>query len=432
MRNGTGKKRTIIGAALSIIVLVIIISAGILALMQLQSSGPWESVLAGYTVTSLVATPSDQAVLYACAEQSQTSASTSPSTILFNSKDGGAHWAQLSTIPGDAVNCQITINPGDGNDLYIVSGPGSSSPNGTGSEQLQHSIDGGQTWITVFPRFQDSALSSLAWYAQHLSLVSNRLYAVQWVPRAGIQPQQGSSPQTTSLPRLIMSVDGGQTWTIVDQEFQSADLELRSYVVNPSTPDTIYELIGRPTLPAATAATPSGQSLPVLPPAGTNGDLYKSVNNGKQWRAVLQDLPFGAMVQLPPDNPKIVYAGGINSLPPLRASQGGFIARVYENAAFRLHISKDGGTTWQDVPTSPNSSSAQQWLVGPDGHAYTFSGQANGMQSYDPTTNQWRDVVTPPGADNLLVATGSNGSYTVWFMGTGEGKSALYRYMIHP
>jgi hypothetical protein len=513
-KHGLRRAASLVGAIL-VVALVVGASAVVFAQLSQQhknqaalvATGNWVQVLNGYTLTSLAAVGGTPSILYACATHTQAYTpmpgvpqnriGTASYTVL-RSTDFGTHWQDVGGPANLGNNCQLAINPADSNDLYAVAGV---QNNAQQANVLRHSTDGGRTWTTIQPTFnvQDTQLAPL-WNVQQLSMVGNHLFGVQWFFRR-LPPQtpQGTLPRFLPLPtRLVTSVDGGHTWTVLDNQLAAARQEARSYAVDPSNVSTIYELVGSSGLRPFAVAEPN-DVLPTLP-FGSAEDLYKTSDNGATWHLLLKGLPFGArvQVQLLRDNSQMIYAGGsITPVPYVPIVPGGKDVPTVSGdeaqsgvGSFHLHLSRDGGATWHDVPALPPVFSVQAWFAGGDGQVYVYTvglyahpgvqptaivgtavpatphsilatsvpqgsipvttGDTSiayqpattptpgvilsplaSMKRYNPSTNSWGTLTTPPTNGALLALTpgkDTNGSL-LWFMGTNKAQPALYRYI---
>jgi len=341
------------------------------------SAGKWVQVLTGYSLTSLKAARSDPAVIYACATRYRQAgnARTPIGYAFLRSADFGAHWQNIGSRLVLGSTCQFAINPADSNDLYFVT----LSSTHQGSSVILHSTDGGQTWNAITPVFQIPGLKSpLVWAPQQLEMEGNQLFALQVVPSDSLSlPGQATSPSIyPSLLHLLTSVDGGYNWTVLDNYINKAAQNVHSFAVDPSSTDTIYEVISTPLSPIQPVGRPqgSGTPIPVPVPRLTPGSaLYKTTDGGSNWQLLQQGLPTATQVQLAIDKPNLVYLGSTSGgAHPLQPSS--IIGPRTTGSAFQLSVSSNGGTTWSSVALPTAAALVQRWFVGADGHVYLETG----------------------------------------------------------
>jgi hypothetical protein len=370
----------------AIIVVVVLVGLSALVFAQLKqhqtgqtsptpSSGHWQQVLKGYTITSLTAAQSDPAILYACAVRQTPNASTQSSTgnyTILRSADFGDHWHEIGGSAIAVNSCQLAVNTKNSNDIYVVSnGNTTSNP-----AQLRHSLDGGKTWETILPVMHVSSLQTpIQWSIQQMQVEGNSLFGIQLItPR--ILPAVPPKYFPFAVPRLATSIDGGHTWTMIDNQFTSQRLGVHSYVVDPNNPNTIYELIGTSVLPSNLRSVPTYDPLPIY---GLNQELYKTVDGGGNWESVLTNIPYASQVQLAVGNPQMIYVGGSIGPVPLLPNQRAQSSPV-EIGSFHLQLSTNGGSSWQNVSIPSDVKNIQNWFVSAMGQVYvsptiTFSTQ---------------------------------------------------------
>ncbi len=158
-------------------------------------------------------------------------------TVL-HSSDFGAHWQAVGGNIALGYSCQIAINPTNSNDVYAAGTSSGNAPTGI----LLHSTDGGQTWTTIKPTLSiPGPTHAPAWSVQQITVEGGHLFGIQFVQSGGPVPMQ---PSGMLLPRLVTSIDGGQTWTILDTQLASTNMGVHDYAIDPSNTATIYELLG--------------------------------------------------------------------------------------------------------------------------------------------------------------------------------------------
>lgn len=491
-----GRWLTGIGAIIAVI-LVVGLSALVFAQLRQHQAGQttptpaaaqWKQVLKGYALTSLVAARGNPAVLYACATHAPgaTSQTNPGNTItILHSADFGEHWRDIGNKISLRNFCQLTVNSTNSNEIYAVTV--ASNPQNSGL--LMHSTDAGQTWETIHPLLHITGIQEPApWLVQQIQLEGNHLFGIQWIEPRPVPVSQPIRAFRFLLPRLVTSVDGGHNWTVIDNQFATQGLGVYNYAVDPTNPNTIYDLLGGSWFPFREIPT-----INPFPYTGLNQELYKTTDGGKTWQFLLKDIPFASQVQLASGNPQVIYVGG--TISPLPLAQGGPQPEkpVYpvQIGSFHLQLSTNGGASWQKIAIPSDVQSIQNWYVSPGGQAYTsptipFSGQltavvgtavpitpvpnpwsspqsaippnsqgasvtgfqftappalhaqavptvpAKFIQRYDPTTNTWSHVTRPPAPGFMLQLTPAQATSgaILWFIGmTANGQMTLYRYV---
>jgi hypothetical protein len=449
----------------------------------------WKQVLAGYTLTSLVAARSNPAVIYACAirETPNTPSQSNQGVVtILRSADFGDHWRDIGGSAALGNTCQLAVNPTDSNEIYTVSNISSSQQPGL----LKHSTDGGQTWQTIlpvihFPSFQTPVL----WSVQQIQIEGNHLFGVQLIMPRPIPVGTPARPIPNLLPRLVTSVDGGHNWTIIDNQFAAQRLGVHSYAVDPTNPSIIYDLVGFSLFPLNLRVVPTYDPLPVI---GLNQELFRTTDGGATWQSVLTNIPYGSQVQLATGNPQVIYVGGtIGPLPLIpNAPQATFPIQI---GSFHLQISTNGGSKWQNVAIPSDMQSIQNWFVSPEGLVYAsptipFSSQPTAIvgtivpttpvpfptgnpqssipsegvdvsrpspidrpsslvvmhaktmpvappqfiRLNDPSNNSWSNVTRPPAQGFMLQLTPAQvtSGAVLWFVGMADNGQVLYRYVV--
>lgn len=470
------KKRTRLATIGAILVVALIIGASAVVFAQLSQqhknaalppAGNWASVLQGYTISSLVAANNSPGTLYACATRAN-----SNFTVL-RSTDFGSHWQEIGGKAALGQTCQIAINPTNSNDIFATS---VSMSKGQTTIVLKHSTDGGQSWTSVQPKLNMTSSTTstpVVWNVQELRFAGSTLFGLQWLPmNMGPTGTRGTLPKYfTRLARLVASTDGGQTWKAVDAQFATGGQSVSSYAVDPTNSNTIYELVSTPWWPIQPREVEPNDIIPAL---GNNGNLYKTTDGGATWHLLLKNLPFGTQMQLASGNTQTLYVGGTRSpLPYIRSGATNGTNDV--QSGFNLQMSSDGGATWRAVPSLPQASYVQNWFVAKNGQVFinTNTGFVPGVQPtaivgtaiavtpqsgtmpsisehvvalttpptnttqptavvqrYDSSNNTWSAVTKPPTYGVMLAVTpGDANSNVLWFMGTTNGKTALYRFI---
>ncbi len=443
---------------------------GTTTMVTQTNKGTWEHVLDDFSITSLVAAPNNPAILYACAMPVQSTTPT-PNRVwsgipivnytLLHSIDGGKHWQEVTHLNG---GCQIAINPTNSDDIYTIARSGHTASNGQVADVLKHSTDGGRSWTDIAPTLLSGGTHlATTWHVQQLSMVGTQLFGTQLFPTQGMQPLGRSLPPSIvtrlSIARLVGSSDGGHTWTFLDSNRDNTGQGTHDYVVSPSDPQTIYELAGTQWPAYLQPGVPKD-----IPLNGSNLTLYKTVDGGKNWTKLLENLPYSSKLQVAGDNASVVYVGSTTGVTPFKGYDTGQDVIVLPQ--FSLQVSMNGGATWRTVKALVGVAFVQNWFVGVGGRVYAATGAAPHMQPvaatgttvvpsvttqigqdgynvgssqgmgsvtaiqrYDVTSDTWSVAAQTPPSSSLLAVTNGTNSHTsmLWILSNANGKTALYR-----
>ncbi len=384
-------------------------------------TGQWVAVLNDYKITSLAAAPSNSNVLYACAVPPGLSPDLAGVQTVLRSVDFGNNWQDLGNKAQMSRGCQLTINPNNSNEIYVSTSSAPATESQVPSYVLKHTTDGGNTWETFQPTVHGPGLQITPnWLGGTLSSAGNRLYSLQRLPIPQMPTPVGhQGPLPTEWTRLVMSTDGGHTWGVLDNQFASTWQSAVTYTVDPVNTNIIYEIVG---LPGATAG-----GIPQV-------ELYKSADGGNTWQPLLRKIgitPSGPQIFIGSQKPDQLYINN-EQCPSSQASLTGAgpLVQPLAGGAHNLCMSSDGGTNWQTI-TAPSGGSQ----IDPQGRFYICeifaSGSANQISRYDPASKTWSTVTKVPADGSLMAVTpaGTNGNDSMWFLGTGQGKLVLYRYV---
>lgn len=248
---------------------------------------------------------------------------------VFNSTDGGAHWAAAGDLPGAS-------GPAGGAWVRSLAVEASQPEVVYASVLLEgifKSLDGGATW-------QEAKAGLVGTHAETLIAHPQAPGTVYAVTTAGIFRTTNAGDQWTQLPRfpttvtsveptavavdpastqtlyagvnegLVKSVDGGATWTHLGASTFGGS-RIDALAVHPTSTGTVY---------AASARLGEGST-----------GLWRSVDGGATWASASQGLPAGGRITtlaILPATPHVLYAG------------------VFGSGIFK---SVDGGGQWVEV-----------------------------------------------------------------------------------
>ena len=205
----------------------------------------------------------------------------------YGNNDGPSVWGDYH-IPR-----KIVINPADENEIYVL----------YGSRMALRSFNGGDSWEVYNFEFGDTTL----------------------IRDINIDPRDPNkrlisliSNNTTTSTGVYQTMDGGETWNIIDSLPQTSNDILHNIVRNPYFPDRIYITY--------------------------DFHLYKSINNGETWEGgLLSSTYLYTNIYFDPDNELNMWA-------------------VDNTVFFETYLSKseDGGETWNYI--THDTSYYYDWL----------------------------------------------------------------------
>jgi photosystem II stability/assembly factor-like uncharacterized protein len=308
------------------------------AIVGAAGGGAWKTTDSGATWTSLTDTlanlsvgaityaPSNPSIVYLGTGEGGHAGDFIPGIGLFASLDGGATWEPPQEIIASQYY-RLSVHPS--NPLEIVAA--------TSSGLLRSTNGQNGPWTTILGTRSSGGVPA---YGVSADLVrnpadANILYAasydtLQWCARTGVDCKD---PGEWVSPRVLKSVDAGQSWKEVVQGFPVSTGTMRvgrvSLAIAPSSPETLY---------AATSLfdAATGQE---------TSQIYKTTNGGASWtptgvgtssdseiRTYLRTQGwYDNTIVVSPQNPNVVIAGGVT-----------YIKSV------------DGGLTWSRLFTSSN------------------------------------------------------------------------------
>ncbi len=270
------------------------------------SGGVWKSVDGGTTykpvfdkqpvqsIGAIEIDPSNPKVIWAGTGEPWTRNSTSVGDGIYKSVDGGENWANVGLKKSERIT-KILIDPKDGNMVYACApGPLWSDSSDRG---LYKTTDGGKTWTQILKGANlSTGCSSIAMSSRDPKVLYAGMWDFRrkgWTFRSG-----GETPESPSGSAFFKSVDGGRTWTNLDDK-SAKGLPVKPWgrlalATAPSNPDVVYALI-----------------------ESTRSALFRSADGGKTWEErdrsqmmVWRPFYFANLIVDPKDENKIYKPGG--------------------------------------------------------------------------------------------------------------------------
>src|SRR5437667_7135950 len=119
-----------------------------------------------------------------------------------------------------------------------------------------------------------SLQTPVQWAIQQMQVEGNRLFGIQWIMPRALPDNPPTRAYPYLVPRLATSVDGGHNWTIIDNQFATQRLGVHSYAIDPTNPNTVYDLVGF-SFPNILREVPTYDPLPII---GLNQELFKTTD----------------------------------------------------------------------------------------------------------------------------------------------------------
>lgn len=336
----------------------------------------------------------------------QDSKTSAPYFRLRRSDDFGKTWTNLAPpqIAGVSYPANIGFVTGEMNPLnpkiYVLTLQlyNAPCPSGSRSCQTQYvTTDGGATWsqITLPASGLLGAHSPISIPRGMAPLAQGtRLYSL-------LSSEQLAASGVTPSGRLVISDDGGVTWSFADAPLATQNLSVYGFTAPPSG-STVYAVVGAPLEPG-----PGSQ-----PPLS----LWRSDDAGATWTAT-GPLPNQGIVSM---LASASQATGYISLYALTGSKIGSPS---------LYVSGNGGATWQQAAALPENpiSTNQVTLLAALPNGDLLLSDSGVIEVWDGSASAPR-IVTQPcamlGIDMAYLTPLADGSTRLWLAGYDANGSA--------
>ncbi len=341
------------------------------------SGGVWKSSDGGVTLSpvfdahtqsigALMVDPSDANTIWVGTGESRLRNSVAPGDGVHVSRDEGASWKHAGL--GDSQHiARLAIDPQDGSRVFVcATGPAFREG---GERGVFRTTDGGETWEAVLSVDARTGCSDIVMDPANPRI----LYAGMWQVRRYPDFFESGGPGSG----LYRSIDGGDSWQLIERGLDEGEKGRISLAVAPSRPNVVYAIV-----------------------ESDDTALYRSDDNGSQW----QRLNASANVQVRP-----FYFGELVVSPDDHQ-------RVYRPALF-LTVSEDGGASFSGLfsasagGTHPDHHAL--W-VNPDRPEHLILGTDGGIYVSESRGSTWRMVGSLPVAQFYHVAVDDAVPYNVY------------------
>ena len=333
------------------------------------SGGVWKSVNGGTTykpvfdkqpvqsIGAIAIDPKNPKVVWVGTGEAWTRNSVSIGDGVYKSTDGGDNWTNVGLKESEHV-AKILVDPTESNTVYVcVPGKLWSDSDERG---VYKTTDGGKSWTRILKGANASTgCSMISLDPQNPKTLFAGMWDFRrkgWTFRSG-----GDGPTAASGSGLFKSVDGGASWTELDEK-SAKGLPAKPWgriavTVAPSKPNVVYAFVEA-----------------VVP---TNG-LYRSDDGGKTWEArdrsqamIWRPFYFANLI-VDPKNENRVYKPDLN-----------------------LVVSTDGGASFSNISGGAHGDFHDVW-IDPDNPDHLITGDDGGVwYSYDAGNKWWKGENLP-------------------------------------
>jgi photosystem II stability/assembly factor-like uncharacterized protein len=288
------------------------------------------------SVGAIMVAPSDPNIVYVGMGEADMRSNISFGDGMYKSMDAGKSWKAIGPKNADAI-ANIEVHPTNPNIVYMSAMGNPFAPNK--ERGIYRTLDGGKTWKLVLSKNDSTGGMCVKMDPNNERI----LYATLWQAyRNGYSMSSGGKGSG-----LYKSVDGGDTWTCLNQQagMPTGILGKIGICVSPKNSNRLYALI-----------------------ENKNGGLFRSDDAGESWTIINSDKnlwqrPWYYMnLAADPQNENGVFVLNVNAW---RSTDGG--------KSFKVIPVRHGDT--HDIWINPKN--AENFIIGDDGGAeVTFNGGA--------------------------------------------------------
>lgn len=360
-------------------------------------------------------------------------AGTDQTGHIYRSTDGGVTWQLREngiTIEHDGLSFRgFTVDPTTSNTVYAMAETTDESlggptvfGNGTGGS-VYKTTDAGANWTRIWNGDPPSSLARYMWINP---LNIDVLYVSTGIFDRGAVGEGDPLTDPFGGIGILKSIDGGQTWSIQNEDNGLGMLYLSSLFMHPQNPDVLLVAAGH---------TSDGNSALYLENLVNQGfdspvGIYRTTDGGDSWSQVfVSNERFSeafSTVEICESNPNIAYAGSDAAI--YRSGDAGVNWQVVNGATVpwgppgvnagwpidmqcdpsnpdRLFInnyaggnflSEDGGQTWRNASQGYSGAQVRSVTVDRDNPALVYAAGRSGPWRSDDGGTTWTGLFYPP------------------------------------
>ncbi len=304
------------------------------------SGGVWKTVNAGttwtpvfdketsYSIGCVTVDPKDSNIVWVGTGENNSQRSVGYGDGIYRSLDGGKHWENMGLKASEHI-AKILVDPRNSQVVFVAAqGP---LWKAGGDRGLYKTTDGGKTWKAVLTVDGHTGVTDIVLDPRNPEVI----YAATYQRRRHVWGMVNGGPGCG----IHKSLDGGQTWTRLNEGLPKDDLGRIGLAIPLGEPDTVYA-----TIEAANKA----------------GGFFRSTDGGQNWERRNEQVSGAAMYYqelfCDPKDPK----------------------RVYSMDTW-MQVTEDGGKTWRRVgETSKHVDNHALW-IDPKNPSHLISGCDGGV-----------------------------------------------------
>ncbi|MGB5699227.1 WD40/YVTN/BNR-like repeat-containing protein, partial [Muriicola sp.] len=228
-----------------------------------SSGGVWKTINSGvtyepifdsqgsYSIGCVTMDPNNSNVIWVGTGENNNQRSVAYGDGVYKSIDGGKSWKHMGLKNSEHI-VKIIVHPGNSDIVYVAAiGPLWSKG---GERGLYMTEDGGETWDSIINVDEHTGVNDVVMDPRD----SNVLYASTLQRRRHVFTYVGGGPGSA----IHKSVDGGKTWSKINNGLPSEQLGRIGLAISPANPEIIYAIVEA---------------------ANGKGGFFASTNRGASW-----------------------------------------------------------------------------------------------------------------------------------------------------
>jgi photosystem II stability/assembly factor-like uncharacterized protein len=310
----------------------------------------WESVFDGqgsYSIGTVKIDPNNRHVVWVGTGENVGGRHVGYGDGVYKSLDGGASWNRMGLENSEHIG-MIAIDPRDSNVVYVAAqGPLWSAG---GDRGLFKSVDGGASWDLILSGGEYTGVNEVHMDPRNPDV----LLAAKHQRFRNVAALMNGGPESG----IYKSTDAGRTWRELSTGLPEEDMGKIGLAISPINPEVVYATIEL---------------------GGRKGGFWRSEDGGESWEKRSDYLSGGTG----PHYYQEIFASPHQ------------LERVYQMDA-TLHITEDGGTTFEPQPHGYKHGDHHAMAFDPDDPEYLMYGTDGGLyESFDhlPVTQFYKVAV---------------------------------------